>query len=323
MAGFWHLSHHQMRDPNGEVYAGAKANFYEADGLTRIPVYQDYGLGTAHANPVEANAYGVFPPVFFDEDNEFYRQRITTAGGVLIPGTDVGTLPIIGPTGGGGGSEVPVDENALFKTGDVLWLDVTGTRAGWVRDNGRTIGSSVSGGTERANADCEALFLFLYAAYSDTICPVTGGRGASAAADWAANKPIQLPDKRGYIPGGLDDMGNSAANRLTGVPVGSGTVTSAGSKVGGATHTLLTAEIPAHSHGVTDPGHTHAPLTGGNFHKDANGTNVVNATINNATQTGDPTTASATTGITINNAGGGGVHNNTQLTVLGTFYRKL
>lgn len=97
MAGFWHLSHHQMRDPNGRVYAGAKANFFEAATLNRITVYQDYGLGTAHPNPVEANSSGIFPPVFLDEADGFYRQSITTSGGVIIPGTNVGTLPIIGP----------------------------------------------------------------------------------------------------------------------------------------------------------------------------------------------------------------------------------
>lgn len=326
MAGIWHLSHHQFRDPlaNGRVYANAKAYFTSAETSLPIVVYQDYGLGTAHPNPVQANGYGVFPPVFLDEEDEFYRQRITTSAGVLIPGTDVGTLPIIGPSGGGGGSEVPVDENALLKTGDVIWLDQSGARAGFVRDNGRSIGSATSGASERANADCEALYLFLYATYSDTVCPVTGGRGANAAADWAANKPIGLPDKRGYVPGGLDDMGNTAASRFTGVPIIQGSVTTAGSLIGETSHTLTTPEIAAHTHvaNVTDPGHKHTVAEG--VTPAAGGREFVVAA-DNVVGTASNVLGTSTTGITVanDNAGGGGSHNTTQRTVLGTYYRKL
>ncbi len=213
-----------MRDVNGGVYAGAKAYFFEADTLAPIVVYADYGLGTAHPNPVAANSSGIFPPVFFDETDGFYRQRVTTSGGVIIPGTDVGTLPIIGPSVGGGGSEVPVDPNSLFATGMVTWIDQIGTKAGWVRDNGRTLGAATSGASERANSDTEALFLFLYGNFSNTICPVSGGRGASAAADWAANKTITLPNKRGFVLGGLEDMGNTASGAWTGAPIVSDTV---------------------------------------------------------------------------------------------------
>lgn len=322
MAGFWHLSHHQMRDPNGAVYAGAKANFYEADGLTRITVYQDYGLGTPHANPVEANAYGVFPPVFLDEADDFYRQRITTADGVIIPGTDVGTLPIIGPTGGSGGSEVPVDENALFQTGMPIWLPITGTKAGWVRHNGRTIGSATSGGTERANADTESLFLYLWATYSNTLCPVTGGRGATAAADWAADKNIATLDMRNKGAFGLDDMGNSAASGFTGITFAAGDATTAASQGGAARHTLATSEIPAHTHtnSLTDPGHTHAITN--------QGVSTSGSTFLSRTATGTSAgvaTDSNTTGITLTNAsaGGGGAHNNMPPFMLGTWYVKL
>lgn len=66
-------------------------------------------------------------------------------------------------------------------------------------------------------------------------------------------------------------------------------------------HTLATAEIPAHSHGVTDPGHLHtygdstavagSPIGGGSYSS---------ITTQN--------TSSAATGISINNAGGGGGH---------------
>lgn len=252
MAGFWHLSHHQMRDPNGRVYAGAKAYFFSAQTLLPLTVYQDYGLGTPHPNPVPANAYGIFPPVFMDEADGFYRQRIQTSGGVLIPGTDVGTLPIVGPaSGGGGGAEVPVDENALLKTGDPLWVPITGSRSGFVRMNGRTIGSATSGASERANADTESLFIYNWQNYSDAFCPVTGGRGATAAADWAANKVIALLNMRNKGPFGLDDMGNTAAGGFSGVTFAQGNATTAASIAGAARATIAKENLPNYDLDVT------------------------------------------------------------------------
>ncbi len=314
MAGFWHLSHHQMRDPNGRVYAGARAVFYSATTLDPITVYQDYGLGTEHPSVVEANGYGVFPPVFFDEDDEFYRQRITTAGGVLIPGTDVGTLPIIGPSGGGGGSEVPVDENSLLQTGDPLWVPVTGTRSGFVRMNGRTIGSASSGASERANADCEALFAYNWNTYTDSYAAVSGGRGASATADWSANKTIALLDMRGRSPFGLDDMGNSAASSLTGVPFALGNATTAAAKGGASTHTLALTETPAHDHGgVTGSGNTAL----GSSTADAGAVNNIQVVRSNVVGVLGAHTH------TITSAGGGTAHNNVPLMLLGTWYQRL
>jgi microcystin-dependent protein len=323
MAGFWHLSHHQMRDPNGAVYAGARVKFFAADALTPLVVYQDYGLGTEHPDPVVANAYGVFPPVFFDEEDGFYRQRITTSGGVIIPGTDVGTLPIIGPGEGGGGAEVPVDPNALLQTGDPLWVPLSGTRSGFVRMNGRTIGSATSGASERANADTEALFLFYWASFSNTLAPVSGGRGASAAADWSANKTLTLLDMRNKGPFGLPDMGNTNTGEFASTTFDVGDATTAGSQGGDARHTLATTELPAHTHSITDPEHTHGMTN--NY-----GGSGVNAGVNFTavvTPTGGitaPITNSAATGITATNStGGGGAHNNMPPFMLGTWYQKL
>lgn len=121
---------------------------------------------------------------------------------------------------------------------------------GWVRANGRTVGSASSGAAERANADCEDLFTLLWDNCSDTICPVSSGRGANAAADWAANKTITLPDLRGRGLFGTDQMGAAgAASRVTGT-----TATPNGTTIGGSggaqTVTLDTTMIPSHTHSV-------------------------------------------------------------------------
>jgi hypothetical protein len=252
MPGLAPISLQQFISPTtGRPYAGARAAFYEAASNVPITVYQDYGLGTPHSNPVIADAYGRFPPIFIDEDVGFYRLRITTSAGVVLPlgedgHFDIDVLPVIGPTAGdgGGGSETPVDQNSVLQTGDVIWTPAKTTRAGFVRLNGRTVGSASSGASERANSDCEDIYAFLYNNFSNSICPVTGGRGSNAAADWAANKPIATIDMRGRAPFGLADMGSSTSNRLSGITFALGDATTGGSSGGASTVTIAQTNLP-------------------------------------------------------------------------------
>lgn len=79
-----------------------------------------------------------------------------------------------------------------FTTGDVKVTFKT-AETGWVLMNDGTIGSASSGATSRANADTEDLYVLLWDNVGDQYAPVTGGRGASAAADFAANKALKLP----------------------------------------------------------------------------------------------------------------------------------
>lgn len=65
--------------------------------------------------------------------------------------------------------------------------------------------------------------------------------------------------------------------------------------------TLTTAQIPAHSHGVNDPGHVHTQICTGNI---AYGGGANTNGGNNFTGN----TGAAVTGISIQNAGGGGSH---------------
>lgn len=317
MAGSISLSLSQQFDQLGRPLANGLLYFIQA-GTTSTPqnAYYDTALTLPLPNPVTLSASGRIP-AFYLADGQI-KVRLTDKYGVAQFEQD--NLLVVGPSSGGGGG-AGVDPTTIFQTGDCLWLDIQGTRSGWVRDNGRTIGSASSGATERANADTSALFAYLWTNFSNTICPVSTGRGASAAADFAANKTITLPDKRGYVPGGLDDMGNSAAGRYAGVPVISGDAVTAGSALGETTHALITAELAAHSHAntLTDPGHTHTTATGSAVLTQAG------STVNLPYILAASTTGSSTTGITITNAstGSGTAHNNVQKTVLGTFFRKL
>lgn len=80
---------------------------------------------------------------------------------------------------------------------------------------------------------------------------------------------------------------------------------------GALAHTLVTAEIPSHTHGVTDPGHNHAPSTGGVFIVGSQATGFEGININGGTfglMYGYGETAKAATNISIQNAGGGNSH---------------
>lgn len=197
-------------DQNDRVAAGAKAYFYQAGTLSPLTVYTDSALTVPHAHPVVANGNGVFAAVYLPYSS--YKVRVLTSDETLIFQAD-GIENEAPPEAGGGGGIVVATEQ-IFQTGDIIGLLTSGARTGWVRMNAKTIGSAVSGATERANSDTQSLFTFLWNNFSNTDAPVSTGRGGSAAADWAANKTIGIPTMQGYLLAGADDMGGTAANRL-------------------------------------------------------------------------------------------------------------
>lgn len=256
MAGtLFGLSLSQQFDENGDPLAGNLLYLFEAHTSTPVDSFAEDGLVTLNTNPLEADASGRIPQFWLEDGS--YRARLTTAQGVEV--FDIASILAIGPSTGssGGGGSGSVDETAIFGVGDMKWKPIAGSITGWVRANGRTIGSAASGATERANADTQALYEFLYNNFPDSLCPVTLGRGVSAASDFTANKAIGTLDMRGSAGFGLDDMGNLPAGVLT-----DGTPTTAGSAVGAETATLSEDNLPSHSHtfsGVTttDGTHTH------------------------------------------------------------------
>lgn len=84
--------------------------------------------------------------------------------------------------------------------------------AGFVMVDGRTIGDVTSAATNRANDDCQRLFLHLWGLGFT----VVGGRGATAAADWAAHRQLTLPDHSGRTMAGRDNLSGTARGVLSG-----------------------------------------------------------------------------------------------------------
>lgn len=229
-----------QQDSDGTPLAGGKLYTIQAGTVSTPQIaYQDSALTLPLSYPVLCDAYGRLPQIFLADGS--IKLRLTKSNGVQVFALD-GVLVVGASSGGGGGS--PVDATTVLSTGDMKLVYNTGILSGFVRANGRTLGNASSGATERANADTSALFVLLYNA--DATLSVSGGRGVSAAADYAANKTIALPDLRGRGIAGLDDMGNSAAGRRT-VPYTGVVATLLGVTAGSESKTLLMSNLPAYT----------------------------------------------------------------------------
>lgn len=124
----------------------------------------------------------------------------------------------------------------------------------------------------------------------------------------------------------------AAGRALVGVGNNSETSWAAGDERGSETHTLTTAQLashghgisdPGHAHGVSDPGHVHGSGIGGNFFINLAGGSPGwqgGGTFTNAVQLAGATDRRATgisvvgaaTGVSVQTSGSGDAHNNVQ-----------
>lgn len=337
MAQMWFGSLIPWLDPNGDPYVGAKVEFFDTSTTTPQVVYTDSSLSTAAGSSYRtANEAGRFRALFLNPDPGLYRVKITASDGTIIEDVDGISVPqnadFVPPDAGETSPEL------LASTGDLKARYGTGTHAGWVRLNGRTIGSSTSGATERANADCEDLFKHLWD--EDPNLVVSGDRGANAASDWAANKTIALPSGRNRILVGLGDMGATDVDLIPDdLFDGEGTNTTLGATAGVAQVSLSTDEIPVHRHTkgtLKMPNHGHVVRTsrqsssdfdssGGFMLKDENQTNEVAFTGTPSATRGEQIGGSGEIALTgeMDTVGAGEAHTNMPPSLLITLYMKL
>ena len=109
---------------------------------------------------------------------------------------------------------------AAIPVGTIEFDATNNLPTGWLYAGGGTIGNASSNATSRANADTAALYTGLWNSDSNLVIYTSGGvvttRGVSAAADYAANKALALPDYRNRALFGRGDMGPlGSSGRIT------------------------------------------------------------------------------------------------------------
>jgi hypothetical protein len=244
MAGLYPLSRYQQFDENGELLVGARLFLFDGGTTTPRVGYRDSSLTTQHPNPIVADAAGRIPLIYLADG--FYRQRLTTASGVVVFDDD--GIPVLSTTVGGTGTSV--DPLATFKTRDIKIRFDDQPLDGYVRLNGRTIGTAASGATERANgtpgaSDVQALYEELW-----PFANITMGdglvKGSSGPTDFIANRSLKLPDCAGRGIFGMDNMGAGARGVLTTAVVGTDP-TLVGSYGGSQQVTIAKGNLPVYN----------------------------------------------------------------------------
>jgi microcystin-dependent protein len=253
MAGTIPLSMTQQFDPLGNPLSGGLLYFFVA-GTVSTPqnAFKDIALTLPHPNPITLDVAGRVPQVFLADG--LIKIRLTDSAGVVQLVGD--SIQVIGASSGGGGGGGSVDATTVFQTGDLKKRYGVGIHTGWVRANARTIGNSLSSATELADPSAQALFIYLWGVDPNLV--VIGGRGSTGLADWNAGKQMTLPDGKGTVFAGMDDMGGTAAGRLTTSYFGAN-ATVLGARGGVQSIALTTAQLAAHAHpaAIYDQGHGH------------------------------------------------------------------
>lgn len=248
----------QYMDSSGTPYSGAVLKAYAEGTTTPLNMATDSTGGTTAASfALNANGYPesggamIIPHI---EQNYKLSLYPTQAAADSDSGA-VWTIDNIKITGSGSSSD------SDLATGDVIPTFKSSARSGFLLLNKDTIGSAASG-ADHNGASYQDLFEFLWNNLADTYAPVSSGRGASASADWAADKTLTLPDGRGrsFVGSGVGD--------------GLSKTWAHGGTDGAENKTLAEAELPSHSHAS---GTLATSSTGGHSHglQDSNDNDIL------------------------------------------------
>lgn len=303
-------------DVTGAVLSGAKLEFF-VETSTPDPSYSDADLSNVLPNPVICDSGG-FPTsdgnakVLIWRGTQAYRMRLLRADDTTVWDFDniTGALPF---------SSVSVQDSTRL-VGEVIdYMGLTPPSDRWLPLNGRAIGSAASGAGLRASdsADTLALYTLFWNADSGDKLAIydsagnASTKGSSAGADFIANKRLALPNVRGRVRVGADNMGGLVSvNLLTGLSGGvDGDIPF---DTGGAESVTLTeAQLPVidPDDKKTDPTHVHSEQgSGGSVNVAGGGLQAIGPDSRN--------TGAASTGITFSPIGSGDAHNNVQPTII-------
>ena len=86
--------HFQAQDSSGNPLAGALLYFYQAGTTTDLTVYQNSTAATPHAQPVVADAAGLFAPIYLSGTDD-YKIVLKTSAGVTVQTVDPLQIPSV------------------------------------------------------------------------------------------------------------------------------------------------------------------------------------------------------------------------------------
>lgn len=327
----------QFFDNSGNPLSSGKVYFYDVGTTTFKDVYTSSTATISYSNPITLNAggkppgssgiygIGLYRQLVKDRNNNTVWDAVTapTGGGGSTP-TSVGDGNLVGtilPWSGlaapnqyvfAYGQEIlrasyPEFYTAVTQQANVICSSASNTLTGISDTTQINIGSAVElalcviPGTTVVSKTASTVTLSNPASVSinavAVFFPYGNGNGTTT---------FNVPDLRGYAVAGRDNMGGSAAGRLTSTYFNTAGLGAVG---GSQSHTLTISELAVHTHTATvnDPGHTHKERVdnGGSGTTSIGPASIGAVFVNAPLPTPGIFTESSTTGITVSNANTG------------------
>lgn len=159
--------------------------------VTNKPSFFNGAFSSLTGTPTTLSGYGITDPIVLTSGSYSNPSWITSIANSKITYSGSTSEYVRGD-----GSITSFPDIDAIPVGSVISGIWSSAPDGYLLLRGGTIGDATSGATVFANDLMEDLFMCLWQHLADSEAAVSGGRGASAAADWAAHKTITLPDTR-------------------------------------------------------------------------------------------------------------------------------